>query len=97
MSDDQGFESIRREMNQARLEYRVLVVDEPTIGLDPEERIRFRQLMADLGQERTIVLSTHILEEVEAVCTRVIIINRGSLVFDGTPEAFDAVAPAKTF
>ncbi|MCZ6598391.1 MAG: ABC transporter ATP-binding protein [Planctomycetota bacterium] len=72
----------------------VLVLDEPTDGLDPNQKHEVRGLIRAMAKDKAIVLSTHILEEVEAVCTRVIIINRGSLVFDGTPEAFDAVAPA---
>ena len=70
----------------------VLIMDEPTDGLDPNQKHEVRNLIQDMGREKAIVLSTHILEEVEAVCTRAIIINRGRLVFDGTPSALEAKA-----
>jgi len=60
----------------------VLVLDEPTSGLDPNQIIEIRQLIKELGKEKTVILSTHILGEVEAVCDRAIIINRGKLVAD---------------
>lgn len=60
----------------------VLILDEPTSGLDPNQIVEIRQLIKDLGQEKTVILSTHILGEVEAVCDRAIIINRGALVAD---------------
>ncbi len=62
---------------------RFLVVDEPTAGLDPEERIRFRQLITDLAEEIPVLLSTHIVEDVEATCPRLGIISGGRLLFDG--------------
>jgi ABC-2 type transport system ATP-binding protein len=72
----------------------VLVLDEPTDGLDPNQKHEVRALIRAMAREKAIVLSTHILEEVEAVCTRVIIINRGRIVFDGTPQELDRRAPA---
>ena len=60
----------------------VLILDEPTSGLDPNQIIEIRQLIKDLGREKTVILSTHILGEVEAVCDRAIIINKGKLVAD---------------
>ena len=60
----------------------VLILDEPTTGLDPNQLIEIRKLIRDIGKEKTILLSTHIMKEVEAVCDRVIIINRGKLVAD---------------
>ena len=72
----------------------VLILDEPTDGLDPNQKFEVRQLVRELGQNRAIILSTHILEEVEAVCTRAVIINRGVMVFDGTPKELDARVPA---
>jgi ABC-2 type transport system ATP-binding protein len=60
----------------------VLILDEPTSGLDPNQIVEIRQLIKDLGKEKTVILSTHILGEVEAVCDRAIIINRGKLVAD---------------
>src|SRR5262249_8234511 len=72
---------------------KVLVLDEPTDGLDPNQKHEVRELIRRLGGDRAIVLSTHILEEVEAVCTRAVIINRGTIVFDGTPTRMGAKAP----
>jgi ABC-2 type transport system ATP-binding protein len=66
---------------------RVLVVDEPTVGLDPEERLRFRQLMAQLGRERVIVLSTHIVADLGSGCEDMALIDRGQVVFRGSPAA----------
>lgn len=60
----------------------VLILDEPTSGLDPNQIVEIRQLIKDLGREKTVILSTHILGEVEAVCDRAIIINKGKLVAD---------------
>lgn len=65
---------------------RVLVLDEPTVGLDPKQIIAIRELIRELGQERTLLLSSHILPEVEQLCDRVLIIDRGRLVADGTPS-----------
>ena len=66
---------------------RLLIVDEPTAGLDPEERVRFRGLLSDLAGERVVILSTHIVSDVEAVATEIAIIDRGRLVAHGAPEA----------
>jgi len=60
----------------------VLILDEPTSGLDPNQLIGIRQLIADLGKTKTVILSTHIMQEVEAVCSQVIIINKGNIVAD---------------
>lgn len=62
----------------------VLILDEPTSGLDPNQLIGIRQLILELGKTKTIILSTHIMQEVEAVCNNVIIINRGKIVADDT-------------
>jgi ABC-2 type transport system ATP-binding protein len=62
----------------------VLILDEPTSGLDPNQLIGIRQLILDLGKTKTIILSTHIMQEVEAVCNKVIIINKGKIVADDT-------------
>ena len=64
----------------------VLIMDEPTDGLDPNQKHQVRRLIADMAADKAIVVSTHILEEVEAVCSRAIIINRGRIVADGTAE-----------
>ena len=60
----------------------VLILDEPTSGLDPNQLVEIRRLIQDLGKEKTVIFSTHILQEVQAICDRVIIINRGKLVAD---------------
>jgi ABC-2 type transport system ATP-binding protein len=65
----------------------VLILDEPTVGLDPNQIIKVRELITELGHDHTVVLSTHILPEVEQVCERVFIIDRGRIVADGTPQA----------
>ncbi|MEO6522963.1 MAG: ATP-binding cassette domain-containing protein [Mucilaginibacter sp.] len=62
----------------------VLILDEPTSGLDPNQLVGIRQLIKDLGKTKTIILSTHIMQEVEAVCDQVIIINKGQIVADDT-------------
>lgn len=64
----------------------VLILDEPTVGLDPKQIIEIRSLIQNLGKKHTIILSSHILPEIQAVCERIIIINKGRLVADGTPE-----------
>ena len=64
----------------------VLVLDEPTVGLDPRQIVKVRELIRDLRKDHTILLSTHILPEVELVCDRVVIIDRGKIVATGTPE-----------
>lgn len=66
---------------------RVLVLDEPTVGLDPKQIISIRELIRDLGREHTLLLSTHILPEVELLCDRVVIIDKGRIVAEGTPES----------
>ena len=63
----------------------IVILDEPTIGLDPNQIRHIRKVIRELGKERTVILSTHILSEVEKMCSRVLIINRGKLVSDGTP------------
>lgn len=64
----------------------VLILDEPTVGLDPKQIIEIRNVIKALGQEKTIILSSHILSEISAVCDRVIIINKGKFVAEDTPE-----------
>ena len=63
----------------------LLLLDEPTAGLDPEQRMAFRALLRDLGQESTVVVSTHLVEDVGAACTRVALMDQGRIVFHGTP------------
>jgi len=64
----------------------VLILDEPTSGLDPNQIIEIRDLIKAIGREKTVILSSHILAEVEATCDRILIINKGKIVADGTPE-----------
>lgn len=64
----------------------VLVLDEPTIGLDPRQIIDIRNLIVELGKQHTVIFSSHILSEVQAVCERVVVFNRGKLIADDTPE-----------
>ena len=68
----------------------VLVMDEPTIGIDPIQVVETRELISDLGQEHTMLLSSHILPEVSAICKRVLVINDGRIVADDQPEALSA-------
>lgn len=64
----------------------VLILDEPTTGLDPNQIVEIRELIKKTGKEKTVILSSHILAEVEATCDRIMIINKGKIVADGTPE-----------
>jgi len=64
----------------------LLIVDEPTAGLDPEERVRFRNLLSDLSGERIVILSTHIVSDVEATATHIVLINKGRLLRESAPE-----------
>ena len=70
----------------------VLVLDEPTTGLDPNQIIEIRKLIKELGKEKTVILSSHILSEVEATCDRILIINNGKIVADGTSETLRSQA-----
>ena len=63
-----------------------LIFDEPTVGLDPEERIHFRNLFSRLAQDRLVLLSTHIIEDVQSVCDQIVVIHHGTILFTGTPE-----------
>src|ERR1700761_9451770 len=71
----------------------VLIMDEPTDGLDPNQKHEVRTLIREMGREKAIIFSTHILEEVEAACTRAIIIDQGKIVANGTPEELKAKSP----
>jgi ABC-2 type transport system ATP-binding protein len=72
----------------------LLVLDEPTEGLDPNQRVEIRRLISQLGQERTVLLSTHVLPEVQFTCSRLLIINRGKIVADGAVETLVGQATA---
>jgi ABC-2 type transport system ATP-binding protein len=64
----------------------ILILDEPTTGLDPNQIVEIRELIKKIGQEKTVIFSTHILSEVSATCDRVIIINQGKIVGEGSPQ-----------
>ena len=64
-----------------------LIFDEPTVGLDPEERIHFRNLFSRAAQDRLVLLSTHIIEDVQSVCDQLVVMDHGQVLFTGTPEA----------
>ena len=68
----------------------LLLLDEPTAGLDPEQRVAFRSLLRDLGQRASVVVSTHLVEDVGAACTEVALMNQAKIVFRGTPEELTA-------
>jgi ABC-2 type transport system ATP-binding protein len=70
----------------------ILILDEPTIGLDPNQIIEIRNLIKSIGKEKTVILSSHILPEVSATCDRVLIINRGEIVGSGTPQELAGMA-----
>ena len=65
---------------------KIIILDEPTVGLDPEERIHFRNLFSRTAQDRLVLLSTHIIEDVQSVCDRLVVIDHGQILFTGTPE-----------
>lgn len=72
----------------------VLILDEPTDGLDPNQKHEVRNLIKGMAADKCIILSTHILEEVDAVCTRAMIISGGRMLVDGTPEELKAMSPS---
>jgi ABC-type multidrug transport system ATPase subunit len=76
---------------------RLVIVDEPTVGLDPEERVRFRNLLSEIAQGRVVILSTHIVSDVEAVASHIAVIRAGRLVAHATPEAFLHAAEGRVF
>ncbi len=67
----------------------IIILDEPTTGLDPNQRIEIRDLIKEIGKSKTVILSSHVLSEVKATCSRVLIINKGKIVADGTPEELE--------
>jgi len=75
----------------------LLIVDEPTAGLDPAERVRFRMFLAGLASQRLVILSTHIIGDVEAVASRLVVLNHGHVVADTTPEALLAAAAGQVW
>lgn len=73
----------------------ILILDEPTAGLDPNQIVEIRNLIKEIGREKTVILSTHILSEVQATCSRIIIINQGKVVADNTPDRLQAAAEGR--
>ena len=76
---------------------KLVIVDEPTVGLDPEERVRFRNLLSEIAQGRVVILSTHIVSDVEAVASHIAVIRGGRLVLHATPEALLSGAAGRVF
>lgn len=76
---------------------KVLIVDEPTAGLDPEERIRFRNLLCEVAEERIVILSTHIVGDIEAACENIAILNEGEILFRGTVQELLENAAGKVY
>lgn len=76
---------------------KVLIVDEPTAGLDPEERVRFRNLLCEIAEERIVILSTHIVGDVEATCENIAVLDEGSLKFAGTVEELLNMAEGRIY
>jgi len=74
-----------------------IIVDEPTVGLDPEERIRFRGILSRLSAKRTIIISTHIVGDISSTCEDLAVLRQGQLLFHGAPEDFIAKAEGKTW
>jgi ABC-2 type transport system ATP-binding protein len=70
----------------------LLILDEPTAGLDPEQRLRFREIISERSADRTVILSTHQTEDVAALCPRVVVMHQGTAVFDGSPQELAGVA-----
>jgi ABC-2 type transport system ATP-binding protein len=75
----------------------ILILDEPTSGLDPNQIVEIRQIVKQIGKEKTIILSTHILSEAEATCDRIVIINRGKIAADGSTASLKKSAGDKKF
>jgi ABC-2 type transport system ATP-binding protein len=75
----------------------LLVLDEPTAGLDPEQRLRFREIVSERSADRTVILSTHQTEDVAALCPRVVVMDDGRALFDGTPKELSEVARGRVW
>lgn len=76
---------------------KVLIVDEPTAGLDPEERVRFRNLLSEIAEERIVILSTHIVGDIEAACEEIAILDEGKVLYHGTVDDLLGAAQGKVF
>ncbi len=76
---------------------RVLIVDEPTAGLDPEERVRFRNLLCEIAEERIVILSTHIVGDIEATCEDIAVLDEGSVIYQGTVTDLISMTEGKVY
>ena len=76
---------------------KVLIVDEPTAGLDPEERVRFRNLLSEIAQERIVILSTHIVGDIEATCEQIAVLNEGEILYQGTVSDLIDMADGRVY
>lgn len=76
---------------------KILIVDEPTAGLDPEERVRFRNLLCEIAEERIVILSTHIVGDIEATCEQIAVLNEGEVLFRGTVSELIDMAEGKVY
>ena len=83
--------------DDARRKVNILVLDEPTAGLDPKERVRFRNLIASFAQDKIVILSTHIVSDVEFIANRILVMRSGGFIMDGTPEQVIAQAAGKVW
>ncbi|MEM7244624.1 MAG: ATP-binding cassette domain-containing protein [Acidobacteriota bacterium] len=75
----------------------LIILDEPTVGMDPDERVQFRRLLSQLGTERTIILSTHVVPDIGSSCEQVVVLDQGRRAFQGRPEEFVKKADGKVF
>lgn len=75
----------------------LILFDEPTAGLDPEERMNFKRILSELGERETVIISTHIVEDIEACCDHVIVMNRGEILYTGTCEEMKQLAEGKVY
>lgn len=75
----------------------IIIADEPTAGLDPEERIRLRNMLSDLAEDKIVILSTHIVDDISATCKRIGVLHEGKLLFDGEAKALEHIALDKVF
>ena len=76
---------------------RVLIVDEPTAGLDPEERVRFRNLLCEIAEERIVILSTHIVGDIEATCENIAVLDKGEMIYKGTVSELTRMSEGRVF
>ncbi|MCI9074522.1 MAG: ABC transporter ATP-binding protein [Dorea sp.] len=76
---------------------KVLIVDEPTAGLDPEERVRFRNLLCEIAEERIVILSTHIVGDIEAACENIAVLDEGEMIYKGTVSDLISMAEGKVY